>query len=245
MRTRALSLVGASAVLGLLLALVLLCPPGLTLAGDQVVSNTNDDGPGSLRQAIRDVHDGGTISFNLGAGAATITLTSGELSIAKSLTLAGPGADGLTISGNDSSRVLSVLSGTVTLSGLTVAHGLASGNPAEGGAIRNAGHLILQQVTVEASRAEGAGGTGGEDALGGGLYSEGACLLDRSTVISNTAEGGALTGGDYGGDGQGGGIYNRGLLTLTQSSVLGNLALGDRYPAATVALGRAAGWPMG
>lgn len=210
-----------------------------------MVSNTNDDGPGSLRQAIRDVHDGGTITFNLGMGPATITLTRGELSIAKSLTLAGPGADRLTISGNDSSRVLSILSGTVTLSGLTVADGRASGNPAEGGAIRNADHLILEQVTVGASRAEGAGGTGSEDGLSGGLYSEGTCLLDQSAVISNTAEGGPIAGWNYGGDGQGGGIYNRGLLTLTQSSVLGNLALGDRHPAATAALGRAAGWPTG
>src|SRR5262249_41624660 len=36
------------------------------------VTNTNDSGPGSLRQALADANDGDTIAFNLG-GAATIS----------------------------------------------------------------------------------------------------------------------------------------------------------------------------
>lgn len=118
------------------------------------------------------VHDGGTITFDLGDGPATITLTGGELVIGKSLIIVGPGADRLTISGNDSGRVFSILTGTVTISNMTVAHGRVSSSPAEGGAMRNAGHLTLQQVVIEASRAEGAGGAGAKDALGGGLYNE-------------------------------------------------------------------------
>ena len=38
-------------------------PPG-TMA-DQTVTNTNDAGAGSFRQALTDVHDGGTINFNI------------------------------------------------------------------------------------------------------------------------------------------------------------------------------------
>ena len=216
-------LVGIAVVSGLLVV-ILLQLPGVAYADDQLVVNMNDAGAGSLRQAIQDVHDGGTITFNLGDAPATITLTSGELAIGKSLTIAGPGADRLTISGNDSSRVFSISAGTVTISGVTVAHGRVTGAPAEGGAIRNAGHLILQQVLVKSSRAEATGNVGA-DAFGGGLYSEGACLLENSTVYSNTAQGGPNTA-YYGGDGAGGGIHNQGQMTLTHSYVLENLARG-------------------
>src|SRR5207302_3076599 len=50
------------------------------------VSNTNDSGAGSLRQAIANACDGATISFDpalTSGGPATITLTSGELLIDK------------------------------------------------------------------------------------------------------------------------------------------------------------------
>ena len=59
----------------------------------------------------------------------TITLTSGELFFSKSLTIAGPGAANLTVSGNNTSRVFSVSSGEITISGLRIANGFTSGNP--------------------------------------------------------------------------------------------------------------------
>ena len=52
------------------------------------VTNTNDPGPGSLRQALADANDGDTINF---AVSGTIALTSGELLVAKSVTISGPG----------------------------------------------------------------------------------------------------------------------------------------------------------
>src|SRR3954452_8405809 len=58
------------------------------------VTNTNDSGPGSLRQALADANDGDTINF---AVTGTIGLTSGELVIDKSITIAGPGSDQLTL----------------------------------------------------------------------------------------------------------------------------------------------------
>src|SRR5947209_6149575 len=54
------------------------------------VTNTNDSGPGSLRQALIDVNDGDTINF---AVTGTITLTSGELLVNRSIAIDGPGAD--------------------------------------------------------------------------------------------------------------------------------------------------------
>src|SRR5262249_51405898 len=56
-------------------------------AGTATVTNTNDSGAGSLRQALLDVCDGATIDFNLGAGSHTILL-SGELAISRNVTIA-------------------------------------------------------------------------------------------------------------------------------------------------------------
>jgi hypothetical protein len=75
------------------------------------VTNTNDSGVGSLRQALADVNDGDTIDF---AVTGTIGLTSGELLVDKSITISGPGADNLAISGNAKSRVFHVDSGKVS-----------------------------------------------------------------------------------------------------------------------------------
>src|SRR5438552_14167856 len=58
------------------------------------VTNTNDSGPGSLRQALLDANDGDTIEFALNG---TINLTSGELVIDKNVTISGPGSNSLTV----------------------------------------------------------------------------------------------------------------------------------------------------
>ena len=63
------------------------------------VTNTNDSGPGSLRQALAVAHDGDRITF---AVSGTITLTSGGLAVFKNVTISGPGADQLSIDANSS-----------------------------------------------------------------------------------------------------------------------------------------------
>ncbi|HEU0208269.1 MAG TPA: hypothetical protein VFQ78_04745 [Candidatus Udaeobacter sp.] len=45
------------------------------------VTNTNDSGPGSLRQALADADDGDTITFDSALAGQTITLTTTELAI--------------------------------------------------------------------------------------------------------------------------------------------------------------------
>src|SRR3954463_15224466 len=60
------------------------------------VINTNDSGPGSLRQAIIDSNPGDTITFALPTPAA-IDLTTGELMITHELTISGPVAGDLTV----------------------------------------------------------------------------------------------------------------------------------------------------
>src|SRR5690348_11203616 len=61
------------------------------------VVNTNDSGPGSLRQALADANDGDTINFDVSLKGQTIALTSGELVIDKSITITGLGSDQLAV----------------------------------------------------------------------------------------------------------------------------------------------------
>jgi len=86
------------------------------------VTNTDDSGPGSLRQALANANNGDTINF---AVAGTISLGSGELVISRNVTIAGPGANRLSIDGGHEfwgpQATFHVVSGkTVTIFGLTI-----------------------------------------------------------------------------------------------------------------------------
>ena len=71
-----------------ILSTVLFCVSTMPArAATITVTNTNDSGPGSLRQALRVANDGDTINF---AVTGTITLTSGGLPINKNVTMSGP-----------------------------------------------------------------------------------------------------------------------------------------------------------
>lgn len=76
-----------------------------------VLNTLDTTDPGSLRRAIADLCPGGTINFApalTASGPATIILTGGELTIAKTMTIHGPGANLLAISGNNTSRIFTV-----------------------------------------------------------------------------------------------------------------------------------------
>src|SRR2546430_2090182 len=103
-----------------------------------VVTTLDDSGPGSLREAITNAIAGETITFAI-SGA--ITLSSGELLIAKDLTIAGPGATQLTVqrgstAGIPDFRIFNIKGGTVGISGLTVNNGRAA---SRGGILKQAG----------------------------------------------------------------------------------------------------------
>jgi hypothetical protein len=99
-----------------------------------VVTNTNDAGPGSLRQAFATLSvDEQIITFSDGTGGTTnfydnepdtITLTTGELVVSGRWELKGPGAGKLQVNGNGRSRNFRILEGAeLGISGLTVAKG--------------------------------------------------------------------------------------------------------------------------
>src|SRR5215510_1008731 len=83
------------------------------------VSTLADGGAGSLRDAVAraNAHAGAdTIVFQDGL-TGTIALTGGELDLTDDLAITGPGADKLTVSGANTSRVFQVESGeTVSIS---------------------------------------------------------------------------------------------------------------------------------
>jgi len=92
-------------------------------AAIDTVTNLNDSGPGSLRAEIAAAAPGDTIVFQPGL-TGTIGLTSGTLTISQSLTITGPGASLLAISGNSLFTVFTITGGGgVAISGLTVENG--------------------------------------------------------------------------------------------------------------------------
>ena len=103
----------------------LICALGISANANNItVTNTNDSGPGSLRQALADAFDGDTINFHLPANRHTITLTNGGLGIDKRVTISGPGADQLSIDGNRTGCVFGVAQyNIVRISGLPVTNG--------------------------------------------------------------------------------------------------------------------------
>ena len=151
------------------------------------VTNTNDSGPGSLRQALADANDGDTITF---AVTDTIGLTSGELLVNSSITISGPGANNLAVNGNAKSRVFHVASGkTVTISGLAITNG-NSGSDAGGGIYNDHATLTLNECTVTGNSASFTGGGIFNDGFGGSANLE----INNCTISGNSALGGSAGG---------------------------------------------------
>ena len=207
--------------------IALLCaPPLAALADTIIVTNSNDSGPGSLRQALADVNDGDTITFNLG-GAATISLTSGELVIDKSIAVVGPGANLLTISRAQSAptfRVFHVMpSHTVTIQGVTV----SNGSTFQGFAIGGAG-IWNDHSNLTVNNCVLTGNAIDHRVSGGGISNDAGFSGSASLTINNSI----IAGNNLGASGSvnfGGGIYNYGIdgnatLTINNSAISGNQA---------------------
>jgi hypothetical protein len=219
-------------------------------AATLIVTNTDDSGPGSLRDTIAAASDGDTIQFDAALKGQTITLTSGQIEINRNLTIDGPGADQLTVqrsaaSGTPAFRIFQIVS-NVTLSGLTIVNGSAPANgnsPEAGGGIGSGGRaLTISNCVISGNRSSGSGG---------GIFSNGSpgsaatVTISNSTISDNSAaDGGGIYipgPGFYGFQGSkvtitgstisgnratslGGGIVSYGGLTVTNSTISGNSA---------------------
>ena len=136
-RARGLVAVLAGSLLFGGLALALAMPAQIAGAATQLVTNCNDSGAGLLLQAVLDAQTGDTIHFALSPMCSTIILAN-TIDITASLTIDGPGASTLAVSGEVASGgAFGVASGvTVTMSGLSIVDDSFSG-------IDNSGALTL------------------------------------------------------------------------------------------------------
>ena len=179
-----------------------------------LVKTTADSGVGSLRAAIAAAKAGDTLRFAAKLANKTISLTSGQLELTKSLTIDAVKAPGLTISGNRASRVFNTAAQIeVVLKNLTIANGKVTGDEdtgAGGGILTGSG----SQLTVINCRfnKNSAG-------LGGGIYSG---FRSSTTIINSSFDqnDGSLSGLERGG----GAIAGRsdGKLTVKGSSFTRN-----------------------
>jgi hypothetical protein len=170
-----------------------------TVPSTLTVTNLLDKGAGSLRDTITKARSGDTIVFASGLDGQTITLTSDQLTINKSLDIEGPGASLLTISGNDKNRVFNINEGlAVTIAGLTISHGHAvnsNGSDSAGGGILNANSsLTLANDVLSYNEAIGTTTAGGAVANrnGGTLNVSGTSFLKNQVIASSYGEGGAI-----------------------------------------------------
>ncbi|MBW4615680.1 MAG: hypothetical protein KME21_20865 [Desmonostoc vinosum HA7617-LM4] len=170
------------------------------------VTNTNDSGIGSLRQAISNANSKAgkdIIKFDgifTDKISDTITLGGSSLIIEDDLSIDGTDAKLLTINGNDASRVLEIKDAiAVEIANLTITGGYSDVDTIGGGGIINFGTLNLSDSIIN----------GNFGYLGSGIYNSGELTLSNSTISKNLAD-------------QGGGIYNTGTLTISNSSISEN-----------------------
>jgi hypothetical protein len=175
-----------------------------TTAAAIPVTNTDDSGAGSLRQAIADSVVGDTIAIVL-EGGDTITLTSGELLITNDLTIISSNVP-IAIDGGGNSRVLEIgSSNSVVLDSLIITNGNA---PDSGGGILvdSGGILTLTNCTV----------TGNLAGAGGGIYVSSTCVVALNKCIlsgnSATNSGGAID------------VETNSTLAINDSTFAGNSA---------------------
>ena len=193
------------------------------------VSNLDDGGSGSLRQAILDANDesgADSIHFNgaLFSSPQTIALASALPTITEAVVITGPGHQLLTLdAGNGSDHLPGTGDGfrlldiddanasqfaSVTVQGLTLTGGDVSG---AGGAISSRENMTIIDVAIvnnatgpgalgTAGAVGQAGGDGGRGGDGGGIFSSGGDLFVVRSTLSGNSTGNGGNGG-LGGDG--------------------------------------------
>jgi hypothetical protein len=184
--------------------------------------NTNGNGSCSLRDAIAATNAlpagvSPTISFlsSLASSASPQTETvSSPLSISQNVIITGPGANALTLSGNNTQQIFYVSGGTVAINGLTLTKGvgaLLQGTSGEGGAVWTSAISLTLTGDVLSYNTAGS--------YGGALYvSGGTTTIVGSTFNNNSAgqEGGAINNGG-----------GAGALTVTNSTFSANSSGSD------------------
>ena len=178
---------------------------------DDGVCTTDDC---SLREALNAANasqDANTIQFTSGlSGTIPVVIdpaTRTGLTISAPLTIVGPGARLLALSGEGQTRVVFTNS-DVSISGLT----LTNGRSTNGGAVTNAGRLTMTACTISNSTCVVVNDFSGH---GAGMYNapNSTVSLVGCTISGNQAPG------------SGGGLFNNGTFNATNCTFTGNRAL--------------------
>jgi CSLREA domain-containing protein len=166
-------------------------------------------------------------------GTANDTNTTGDLDVYRDMTIAGAGATGTVIDGDNADRVFDVFrydtnpshdqDPTVTISGVTITNGHApsqAGVSANGGGIEVYNSSSSLTLNSDVVTDNGAGSEPGQSGgLGGGIYCAGPLTVNSTTIDHNFA--GPAGGADKDG-GSGGGINCGALLNVTASTIAAN-----------------------
>lgn len=200
------------------------------------VLNKNDDGAGSLRQAIVDANDAGgadKIVFESKLSGKTIKLQSSLPSIDEDLTIQAPGkGQPVRVDGQGISGLLPITNGvaTTTLKNLVITGGNRDNLSFDGGGVVNFGDLTLKNCVVSENFA---------GSHGGGIHNTGLLTLIDSAVVDNecVSSGGGISNGfadsvlvvnnsTISGNvaNSGGGVRNLGQATFDNSTLSGNRA---------------------
>lgn len=178
----------------LLASIGLLFAMAFANAATFTVTNTNDSGAGSLRDAITQANAAAGADIIAFSVSGTIVLTSGQIPINGPLTIVGPGANNLRIDGNANNRIFSIfatdpacpaLDGPdylVSISGLRLTNARRTQSTA-GGAIYSGHSLALDSVIVDNNKA----------GWGAGVvfhvqYSGQSLTIRNSQFLDNTAQ---------------------------------------------------------
>jgi uncharacterized membrane protein len=187
------------------------------------VTNLNDNGPGSLRDALARVEQSGVITFDPRLNG-TITLTSGPLAVTRSVNIAAGSSQHIIVSGGNKSRVFEIMppnlaatvpppgstvGPVVSISNLTISDGYAGEDPynTDGGGVLN----LYSTVTLTKDIISG----NTAPFKGGGIYNKGTLQVLNCQITSNRA----VTG-------DGGGLYtdSRWTMFISNTTISGNQA---------------------
>jgi hypothetical protein len=192
---------------GMLLGLTLLRPTPVAQAANLIVSDCGDTGGANqLRQKIAAAASNDTVTITC---TGTINVSAnGTLVIGKNLTINGPGAGNLAISGGAAVRVFDIGAFTVNISGVSITHGKIIGF--DGAGVNTLG-TSLTVTSVVFDNNNTSGGRGAAINMPGGTLT-----VINSSFTNNTA------------DGDGGAIENNGAsVVVVNSTFFNNLANGD------------------
>ena len=180
------------------------------------VTNTNDSGAGSLRQAVIDANaNPGLDDIAFSSVSGDITLTSGQIEITDSINISGPGAQVLTVDGNNVSRIFSIYdSGSyysepvdLMISGLTLTNA-ANGSAVDVNVGRKTVNLAIQDSVISGN---------GESAIHLSSYNKGDLTIQDSVISGNS--GTAMDHFDY---------YGAGKVIVRDSAISNNQGDGLR-----------------